>query len=116
MPKKPSIQVQVQKKRIDFAVEQTQIQTKISPTSVADAALSSNKLRSAEQNFPPLPKHLTREAGTNYTPPPNGKFAMAVSSLTGTISTGAANDAHPLPKLMPDGAHDRDDAFITCVF
>jgi len=69
-----------------------------------------------KRKFPPLPKHLTRGTDQNYSPSSDAAFSIAVSSVTGAIYTGAVADTQPVPKMMPDGAHDRDDGFITCVF
>lgn len=99
-----------------------------SPTSVADAvadrvprvshaiSTSINSVATAADRFPPLPKHLVRNMGSKYTPPEDGVFDMQVSSVMGTIFTGAANARQPVPKMMLDGAHDRDDSFMTHVF
>jgi hypothetical protein len=78
-------------------------------------------VNSTAARFPPLPKHLTRGAdqSPSYTTgasAANATFSIAVSSVTGAVFTGAVADTQRLPKMVPDGAHDRDDVFITCVF
>jgi len=79
-------------------------------------AETQNLAKATAGRFPPLPKHLTRGTDQRYTPPNKATFPIAVSSVTGTIFTGAVADTRPMPKVVLDGAHDNDDRFITCVF
>jgi hypothetical protein len=78
-------------------------------------------VKSTAVRFPPLPKHLTRGSDqslsfTSGASTADATFSIAVSSVTGAVFTGAVADTQRLPKMVPDGAHDRDDVFITCVF
>lgn len=103
--------------RIQSSPDHVQRNMKISPTSVADTAgpFNARNKTPASKNLPPLPKHLPWSAGTSFTPAGGNTFDMVVSLLTGTSSTGAAN-ASQLRKLIPDGPHDRDDVFLSCIF
>merc|ERR1711990_392709 len=86
--------------------------------------------------FPPLPTHLIRDSdgvttgssddshsstcvGTQayclwYASPAEDGISVSIahSAVSGTMTTGAVVDTKPLPKLVVDGAHDRQDAFI----
>jgi len=66
--------------------------------------------------FPPLPKHMTRSTDPSCNTSLESRVSVAFSSVTGTVCTGAVTDAKPIPKIVPSGAHDPDDSFMTSIF